>query len=182
MRNLQGCLTSAERNFMNMAEMLQILQSQPRRHYYMRWSFVIIVEGMCAAFCVVWIFAPHLTLIWPWFRDLWFFALPASFLGVASAMSIKEAKQRWCLSRIVANNPQMVYWAHAELSFPPSALEKNCTRLLLHLRNGERLTVVLNASKMREFIGSLRAENPRIRWGSFDSSPGNVDTLRIIPS
>lgn len=70
----------------------------------------------------------------------------------------------------IAENPQLVYWAH-----PPIGNQFNLswpfydhTILTLHLRNGSDFELISPASEVQIVTAWLREKNPSLRWGAFD--------------
>jgi len=96
-------------------------------------------------------------------------ALTALVIGILFGNIWFPIRNMYLSSWKACENPQMVYWAH------PTArgghvLEKptdECTRLVLHLRDGTQTEFGLLAPEMRQFIAWLKEQNPSIRWGAY---------------
>jgi hypothetical protein len=71
----------------------------------------------------------------------------------------------------IADNPHLVYWAHAidRQGYFSEADSRECPRLLLHTRDGAVLEVDLPRPEMRAFTAWLTESNPTVRWGPYDS-------------
>ncbi len=76
----------------------------------------------------------------------------------------------------VAENPQIVYWAHS-LDGQGRAVDESVTEsknIRLHLKDGTQLAIEavrgtgISQEQLREVISWLRQRNASIRWGNYD--------------
>lgn len=142
---------------------LRLLRRHPRRGFYLFRVFYIgfAVAAACAIFLVGYKPLRYAGCAWS-----------GAFLvlGTTSLLAWYNARDRLTMSRMIAEDPTIVYWAHASGAAGPD-LERpvdECTTLRLHLLIGRHLEVELPVRYMRELNALLREKNPNIRWGHYD--------------
>jgi hypothetical protein len=97
----------------------------------------------------------------------WVFAV--LLLGLIAFLAWSHARKQFFMARLVAEDPMIVYWAHAAGRQGPDLETSvdNCSSLTLHLRVGRQLDVQLPVPQMRELNAWLSEKNPDIRWGHY---------------
>jgi hypothetical protein len=105
-------------------------------------------------------------------------AITAFILGLVCRLTfLLSVGRRYISAWKVAENPQIVYWAHSldgqgRAIVEPVAESKN---IRLHLKDGTQLAVEAvrgtgtSHEQLREIISWLRQCNPSIRWGDYDN-------------
>jgi hypothetical protein len=104
-------------------------------------------------------------------RGSW--AVAAFFAGLLFALGFHHVRERDASARCVAENPQLVYWAHPTMIPSQNRWLFAFTQLrflMLHLRDGRQFEAGLPPDEMTSFVAWLTQQNPTMRMGIYDNT------------
>jgi hypothetical protein len=104
-------------------------------------------------------------------RGAW--TLAAFLAGLLFALGFYHVTQREASARSIAENPQLVFWAHPTVIRPQNRWLFAFARLrflMLHLRDGRQFEAGLPPDEMSAFISWLTEHNPDMRMGTYDNT------------
>jgi hypothetical protein len=143
-------------------------------------SFMRRVRRGAILFQVLWLAASGLSgwaLVSPGRRYL---AIPGLSAAVLFVLAGTLVRRRYSSALKVAQNPQLVYWAHPidRTGHIASNSLDDCRDLSLHLRDGRQFEVDLPSQDMRSFVAWLKEQNPSVRLGSYDGRDSTTEAER----
>jgi len=100
-------------------------------------------------------------------------AVAAFFAGLLFGLGFRHVWERDASAWSVAQDPQLVYWAHPTKIPAQNGWLFAFTRLrflTLHLRDGRQFEAGLPPDEMSLFVSWLTEQNPTVRMGTHDST------------
>jgi hypothetical protein len=89
--------------------------------------------------------------------------------AVLTRLALLQVRRRHVLGCWIAENPGLVYWAHASWEgLLRDESPETCRELSLHLRTGPQLAINLSPPDMARFVVWLRSQSPAMRWGTYE--------------